>query len=101
MFIFETKLRVRYADTDQMGYMYYGNYAAFYEVARTEMLRSLGMTYKSMEQDGVMMPVLEMKTKYIKPAMYDEEITVKVIIKENPKIRITFNYELFNERWFL
>ena len=80
MFVFETKIRVRYADTDQMGYMYYGNYAAFYEVARTEMLRSLGMTYQSMEKDGVMMPVLEMKSKYFKPALYDEEIRVKVTI---------------------
>ena len=96
MFVFETKIRVRYADTDQMGYMYYGNYAAFYEVARTEMLRSLGMTYQSMEKDGVMMPVLEMKSKYFKPALYDEEITVKVTIKNKPSVRILFDYELFN-----
>ncbi|MBD3749102.1 MAG: acyl-CoA thioesterase [Sphingobacteriales bacterium] len=98
MFVFETKIRVRYADTDQMGYMYYGNYAAFYEVARTEMLRSLGMTYKSMETDGVMMPVLELKTKYIKPALYDEEIRIKVIINKMPGVRILFQYELFNEK---
>lgn len=98
MFVFETKIRVRYADTDQMGYMYYGNYAAFYEVARTEMLRSLGMTYKSMEEDGVMMPVLELKTKYIKPALYDEEIKIKVIINKMPGVRILFHYELFNEK---
>ena len=98
MFVFETKLRVRYADTDQMGYMYYGNYAAFYEVARTEMLRSLGMSYKSMEEDGVMMPVLEMKTKYIKPALYDEQINIKIIIDKKPGVRIVFNYELYNEK---
>lgn len=98
MFVFETKIRVRYADTDQMGYMYYGNYATFYEVARTEMLRSLGMTYKSMEADGVMMPVLELKTKYIKPALYDEEIRIKVIINKMPGVRILFHYELFNEK---
>jgi acyl-CoA thioester hydrolase len=98
MFVFETKIRVRYADTDQMGYMYYGNYAAFYEVARTEMLRSLGMTYQSMEKDGVMMPVLEMKSKYIKPALYDEEITVRVIVKNKPSVRILFDYELFNHK---
>ena len=96
MFVFETKIRVRYADTDQMGYMYYGNYATFYEVARTEMLRSLGMTYQSMEKDGVMMPVLEMKSKYIKPALYDEEIRIKVTIKNEPSVRILFDYELFN-----
>lgn len=97
MFSFETKIRIRYADTDQMGYMYYGNYATMYEVARTEMLRSLGMTYKSMEQDGVMMPVLELKCKYIKPALYDDVITVKVSIEEKPGVRIIFKYELFNE----
>lgn len=97
MFTFETSLRVRYADTDQMGYMYYGNYAAFFEVARTEMLRSLGLTYKGMEQDGVMMPVLELKSKYIKPALYDEVIKIKVIINQKPSVRIIFNYELFNE----
>jgi acyl-CoA thioester hydrolase len=80
-----------------MGYMYYGNYATMYEVARTEMLRSLGMTYKSMEEDGVMMPVLELKCKYLKPALYDDEIVVKVIIEEKPGVRIVFKYELFNQ----
>jgi len=97
MFSFETTIRIRYADTDQMGFMYYGNYATMYEVARTEMLRSLGMTYKSMEEDGVMMPVLELKCKYLKPALYDDEITVKVIIEEKPGVRIIFKYELFNQ----
>jgi acyl-CoA thioester hydrolase len=88
MFSNTTKIRVRYAETDQMGYMYYGNYAAFFEVGRVEMLRSLGMTYKSMEESGIIMPVAEMKCKYIKPALYDEEITVKVIIENMPSIRI-------------
>jgi acyl-CoA thioester hydrolase len=81
-----------------MGYMYYGNYAAFFEVGRVEMLRSLGMTYKSMEESGIIMPVAEMKCKCIKPALYDEEITVKVIIETMPSIRIHFRYELFNEK---
>ena len=97
MFSFETTIRVRYADTDQMGYVYYGNYAEMYEVARTEMLRSLGMTYKSMEQDGVMMPVLELKCKYIKPALYDDELTIKVMIEDKPGVRIIFKYELYNQ----
>ncbi|HEY0897618.1 MAG TPA: thioesterase family protein [Sphingobacteriaceae bacterium] len=91
------KIRVRYGETDQMGYMYYGNYAQFYEVGRVEMLRSLGMTYRSMEEDGIMMPVLDMKTKYLKPALYDEEITVKVIVEKMPGVRMHFRYELFNE----
>jgi len=98
MFESETKIRVRYGETDQMGYVYYGNYAEFYEVARVEMLRKLGMTYKWMESSGIMMPVLELKCKYIKPAYYDDEITIKVIVKELPKTRIIFNYELYNEQ---
>jgi len=98
MFTFETRVRVRYSETDQMGYVYYGNYAAYYEVARVEMLRSLGTSYKAMESNGVMMPVLELKCKYIKPARYDEEITIKVNISTRPAIRINFSYELFNEK---
>jgi acyl-CoA thioester hydrolase len=67
-------------------------------VGRVELLRSLGMTYESMEASGIMMPVLELKCKYIKPALYDQEITVKVIIEKMPGIRIHFNYELYNEQ---
>ncbi|MCC8426955.1 thioesterase family protein [Mucilaginibacter sp. UR6-11] len=98
MFEFSTKIRVRYGETDQMGYMYYGNYAEFYEVGRVEMLRSLGLTYSGMEASGIMMPVLEMKSKYLKPALYDEEITVKVIMDKMPGVKIHFRYELFNEK---
>ncbi|WP_316829589.1 thioesterase family protein [Pedobacter aquatilis] len=98
MYSYSTKIRVRYGETDQMGYMYYGNYAQYYEVSRVEMLRSLGMSYSSMEADGIMMPVLELKCKYIKPALYDQEITVKTIIKTLPGIRIYFEYELYNEK---
>jgi acyl-CoA thioester hydrolase len=97
MFVHSTKIRVRYGETDQMGYMYYGNYAQFYEVGRVEMLRSMGLSYRGMEEFGIMMPVLEMTTRYIKPALYDEEITVKVTVEKMPGIRIVFNYELFNE----
>ena len=81
-----------------MGYMYYGNYAEFYEVGRVEMLRSLGLTYSGMEQSGIKMPVLELKCRYLKPALYDEEITVRVIMDKMPGIRIYFRYELFNEK---
>jgi len=98
MFEHSTKLRVRYGETDQMGYMYYGNYAEFYEVGRVEMLRSLGLTYSGMEESGIKMPVLELKCKYLKPALYDEEITIKVIMDKMPGIRIHFRYELFNEK---
>ena len=98
MFKHSTKIRVRYGETDQMGYMYYGNYAEFYEVGRVEMLRSLGLTYSGMEASGIMMPVLEMKSKYLKPALYDEEITVKVIMDKMPGVKIHFRYELYNEK---
>jgi acyl-CoA thioester hydrolase len=98
MFEHATKLRVRYGETDQMGYMYYGNYAEFYEVGRVEMLRSLGLTYSGMEESGIMMPVLELNCKYLKPALYDEEITIKVIMNEMPRIKIHFKYELYNEK---
>jgi acyl-CoA thioester hydrolase len=98
MFIFETQIRVRYGETDQMGYVYYGNYAEYYEVARVEMLRTLGTSYKEMETGRVMMPVLDLRCKYIKPARYDELITIKVSIPILPSLRIKFNYELFNEK---
>ncbi|MES2279437.1 MAG: thioesterase family protein [Bacteroidota bacterium] len=98
MFEHTTKIRVRYGETDQMGYMYYGNYAEFFEVGRVEMLRSVGMTYSSMEQSGIMMPVLELKCKYIRPARYDEEIRVHVIMDKMPGVKIHFRYELFNEK---
>jgi len=98
MFQFEYQTRVRYAETDQMGYVYYGNYAAFYEIARTEMLRSTGISYRELEEMGVMLPVMEMKCKYIKPARYDDLITIKTTIRKKPAVRIVFEYELFNEK---
>ncbi len=98
MFEHSTKIRVRYGETDQMGYMYYGNYAEFFEVGRVEMLRSMGLTYAGMEASGIMMPVMEMHCKYLKPALYDEEITVRVILDKMPGATIHFNYELFNEK---
>ena len=98
MFSYTTKVRVRYGETDQMGYMYYGNYAEFFEVGRVEMLRSLGLTYRWMEENGIMMPVLEMKCRYLKPARYDEEISIKVTMNKMPGVKIHFNYELYNEK---
>ena len=98
MYQFEVQIRVRYAETDQMGYVYYGNFAAYYEVARTEAFRSLGIQYKQMEQGGVMMPVLEMRTKYIRPARYDDLLTIKMMLRNKPAgTRILFEYEVFNE----
>jgi len=91
------EIRVRYAETDQMGFVYYGNYAMYYEVARVEALRALGISYKILEQNGIIMPVLENWSKYIRPAKYDDLLTVKLILKEIPEKRITFEYEVFNE----
>ena len=98
MFTYTTKIRVRYAETDQMGCMYHGNYAQFYEVGRVEMMRSLGMSYRGMEEAGVALPVLEFRSKYIRPARYDDEISVKVIMAKLPSTRMHFNYELYNEQ---
>ena len=89
---------MRYAETDQMGYVYYGNYGAYYEVARTEAFRQLGINYKEMEAEGVMMPVLELRCKYIRPARYDDLLTVKLLLKDQPSgARIKFEYEVYNE----
>jgi len=97
MFTEKVTVRVRYADTDQMGYVYYGNYARYYEIARVESLRGLGLTYREIEKSGVMMPVVENKSKFIRPATYDELLTIKVMIRELPGKRVTFEYEVFNE----
>lgn len=97
MYVFEHRVRVRYAETDQMGYVYYGNYAAYYEVARTEMLRNTGISYRELEEMGVMLPVIELQSKFILAATYDELITIKTTIREKPNIRIKFEYEIFNE----
>ena len=91
-------IRVRYAETDQMGYVYYGNYATYYEVARVESLRNLGFSYKLLEQQGIMMPVVENNSKFIRPAKYDDLLTIKVVVDEMPENRITFKYEIYNER---
>jgi len=90
-------IRVRYADTDQMGYVYYGYYANYYEEARSEAIRSLGFPYKEMEQAGIMLPVTRMSVKYIGPALYDERITIRTMIDELPDRFIRFRYEIYNE----
>ena len=94
----ETKIRVRYGETDQMGYVYYGNYPLYYEVARTDMIRKIGWTYSEMEKSGVMMPVASLNVKYIRPAFYDEELTVKVTVKNKPTKKMEFEYEVYNEK---
>lgn len=97
MYSFETKLRVRYAETDQMGFVYYGVYAQYYEVGRVELLRSLGISYKEIEALGFTLPVVNFNIKYKKPALYDDELTIRTTIKKTPSAKIIFHYETFNE----
>lgn len=95
------QLRARYGETDQMGYVYYGNYASYFEVARVEALRNLGMSYKQLEEEGVMMPVLENHSYYHHPAVYDDRLSIEVSIKEMPSAKITFHYRIANEEGIL
>lgn len=97
MYTSETTVRVRYGETDQMGYVYYGYYAMYYEVARVESLRQLGLTYKSIEEQGIIMPVLENRSKFYAPARYDELLRIVCVLRDKPGIRIKFEYEIFNE----
>jgi acyl-CoA thioester hydrolase len=97
MFNYQTEIRVRYAETDQMGFVYYGNYATYYEVARVESLRSLGFTYKLLEEQGVLMPVVENWSKFIRPARYDDLLRIHVKVSELPAKRMVFEYEVFND----
>ncbi|CAN5513820.1 thioesterase family protein [soil metagenome] len=93
-----TQIRVRYAETDQMNVVYYGNYAQYFEVGRVESIRQLGYTYKDMEHSGVIMPVVEMHVRYLRPATYDDLLTVKTTLREMPvDHRIEFFQEVFNE----
>lgn len=95
-YTFPVKIRVRYGETDQMGYCYYGNYAQYFEVGRVEALRALGMSYKSLETEGIMLPVSEFSVKYISPAFYDDELIVITSITKIKGARIFFEYEIFN-----
>lgn len=97
MFVNKTLTRVRYAETDQMSVVYYGNYPQYFEIGRVEALRSLNMSYKQMELEGIMLPVLKLEIKYIRPATYDDLLTITTKISELPSFRITFEHEIHNE----
>jgi acyl-CoA thioester hydrolase len=96
MYKSETTVRVRYGETDQMGYVYYGIYAMYYEVARVESLRRLGLTYREIEAMGIIMPVLENRSRFLAPGRYDEELRIVTTLREKPSVRIKFEYEIFN-----
>ena len=99
MITHEYQKRVRYGETDQMGYLYYGNYAQYYEIGRVEMLRSVGLTYKYMEEErGILMPVMSMQTRFVRPALYDELMTIRTELRKLPDSTVTFHVEIFNEK---
>jgi acyl-CoA thioester hydrolase len=95
----ETKIRVRYGETDQMGYAYYGVYAQYYEVGRVEAMRKIGYSYKEVEAKGILLPVVNFSINYKKPAYYDDEVTVVTFIKEKPTgVKLPFVYECYNQQ---
>ena len=97
MYSHSTQIRVRYGETDQMGFVYYGHYALYYEVGRVEAIRSLGMTYKDLEDQGVLMPVVRLEAKYIQPGRYDDLLTITSTIRDLPDRFIIFEVEIRNE----
>ena len=92
------QIRVRYGETDQMGYVYYGNYAQYFEMGRVEWLRNLGVSYKRMEDSGIMLPVLKLNINYLNPAKYDDLLTLKTTLLKKPTVRIEFDFKLYNEQ---
>ncbi|MBP6127624.1 thioesterase family protein [Flavobacterium sp.] len=95
---YEFTVRVRYAETDQMGVVYHGNYAQYFEMGRVEWLRNLGVSYKWMEENGVMLPVVSLEMNYKKPARYDDVLRVKTVLKSQNSVKIEFDYEIYNEQ---
>jgi acyl-CoA thioester hydrolase len=99
MYAHEIQLRVRYGETDKMGYLYYGHYAEYFEVGRVELIRSLGLSYKSLEDDhGIWLPVVSLDMRFVRPAYYDDLLTVRTELREIPGEYITFHVEVFNEK---
>lgn len=98
MKVYDLAVRVRYAETDQMGVVYHGNYAQYFEMGRVEWLRNLGMSYKWMEENGVMLPVVSLSVNFKKPARYDDLLTIKTIFKSQTSVKIDFDFEIYNEK---
>lgn len=93
----QTEIRVRYSETDQMRVVYHGNYAQYFEIGRVEWLRNKGISYKWMEDNGIMLPVVSLTMNYKKPARYDDLLTLKTILTNQSNVKIEFDYELYNE----
>lgn len=98
MLSFDTKYRVCYGDTDRMGVMYYGNYPRLYEIGRTDLIRVIWKSYREVEESGIILPVKLLNAVYHKPAIYDEELTIRTIIKEIPKVKFRLFSEIYNEK---
>ncbi len=94
----EFKMRTWYVETDQMGIIHHSNYIRYFEAARCDFMRSLGLSYAEVEARGIMMPILDVASHYISPLYFDEEITIKVSLYEEPKVRIEFHYEVINSK---
>lgn len=90
-------VRVRYAETDPMKYVYYGNYAMYFELGRVELFRSIGISYDEIEKAGIWLPVTDYNIKYLKPALYDQKLEIHTYLKKKPGVRIIFDYEIYNE----
>ena len=97
LFTHETQLRVRYSETDQMGFCYYGNYATYFEVGRVEAMRSIGMSYKAIEESGKMLPVISYNVEFLNPAKYDDLLLIRTSIKKLEGAKLYFSYEIYNE----
>lgn len=93
---FTANIRVRYGETDQMGVVYHGNCATYFEVARTEWLRNLGVTYKGLEDNGIILPVISLSFNFLKSAKYDDTLSISVFLKKSPLVKIEFDYEIYN-----
>jgi acyl-CoA thioester hydrolase len=98
MIVSETKIRVYYQDTDQMGVVYYGNYPRYYEIGRTEMIRELGFTYKKMEEMNILLPARSLKINYLKSAYYDDLLTIRTIVDTIPMVKFPIKTEIYNEK---
>ncbi len=95
--IYQSKIKVRYSETDQMGVVYHGNYAQYFEIGRTEWLRNLGINYKNMEETGIILPVISLNCNFKKSALYDDELTIHTSLKKMPSVKIEFDYKITNQ----
>ena len=93
-----TKIRIRYGETDQMGFVYHGNYAQFFEIGRLDWITQIGVSYKEMESQGILLPVIYLETSFLKSAYYDDELTIETFLLETPSVRIKFGYNIFNNK---